>query len=73
MAIAHQPAMTADPVSTRPALPRSPREHTLVARPPRRRTAARLVALLVATVVCVAVVTAIVAGTAFFAILNFAG
>jgi hypothetical protein len=73
MAIAHQPAMTTDPVSTRPALPPRPREHALVALPPRLLTAVRLVALLAATAVCVAVVTAVVAGTALFAILNFGG
>ena len=73
MAIAHQPATTADPVSTRPALPPRPREHTLVAVPPRGLTAIRLMALLAATAVCVALVTAVVAGTALFAILNFGG
>lgn len=73
MAIAHQPATTADPVSTRPELPGRPRGHTLVALPARSLTVVRLAALLVATAGCVALATAIVAGAALFAILNFGG
>jgi hypothetical protein len=73
MAIAHQPAMTAAPDSTRPALPRRPRGLELVDLPPRSWTVARLLGLLVATAVCVALATAIVGGTVLFAVLNIGG
>ena len=73
MAIAYQPATTPEPLPARPAVRRSPHERVPVDLPPRAFTAARILGLLAATALCVAVATAIVAGTALFAILNFAG
>jgi hypothetical protein len=75
MAIAHQPAMTTEAVSTRPPpLPnptRSAHELKLVEEPPRALTLAKIVGLVGITAVSVALCAAIVAGGALFAILTF--
>ena len=78
MAIAYQPVTAPDPISTRPAGSRRPFQvvpYRMVAadRPGRLWTAFRIVALVAATAFCVALATAIVAGSALFALLNFAG
>ena len=61
MAIAHQPAMTADAVSTRPAAPAldpraRPHELVLVEEPPRAWTVAKIVGLVAVTAVSTALV-----------------
>jgi hypothetical protein len=71
VAIAHQPAMTAEPTSTRPVLPRSPHEPVLVRQPPRTWTVFKISGLLALTALGVALGTAMVAGAALFTILNF--
>ena len=78
VAIAYQPVTAPDPISTRPAGSRRPFRvvpYRMVAadRPGRLWTAVRIVTLVAATAFCVALATAIVAGTALFALLNFAG
>jgi hypothetical protein len=73
VAIAPQPAMTPDPVSTRPALPRSPHAQVPVDLPPRGWTAAHIVGLVAGTALCAALATAVVAGCVLFALLNFGG
>ena len=78
MAIAYQPVTVPDAISTRPAGSRRPYRvvpYRMVAadRPGRLWTAVRIVTLVAATALCVALATAVVAGTALFALLNFAG
>jgi hypothetical protein len=74
VAIAHQSAMTAEAVSTRP--PPTPRPAhsvhalTLVEDPPRIWTVAKIGGLIAITAVSVALCAAILAGGALFAILN---
>jgi hypothetical protein len=71
--IAPQPAMTPDPVSARPALPRSPHAQVPVDLPHRGWTAAHIVGLVAGTALCTALATAVVAGCVLFALLNFGG
>jgi hypothetical protein len=73
VAIAYQPAMTADPISARPALPRGPHRLVAVTRPRRGWTATRLAVLVAATAVGVALTIAIVVGAGMFALANLAG
>lgn len=74
MAIAYQPVMAPERISTRPARPRRVLVRTVpVAVPTRAWTTARIAGLIAATALCVALATAIVVGSAFFALLNLAG
>jgi hypothetical protein len=73
VAIAHQPAMRPEPVSTRPALPRNRHALAPVDLPPRGWTGAHIVGLLAGTALCMALAAAVVAGSVLFAILNFGG
>ena len=73
MAIAHQSAMTAEAVSTRPPRRPDPRARPraqLVEEPPRIWTLAKIGGLIAITAVSVALCAAILAGGALFAILN---
>jgi hypothetical protein len=74
VAIAHQSAMTAEAVSTRPQpMPRpahSAHALTLVEEPSRVWTVAKIGGLIAITAVSVALCAAILAGGALFAILN---
>jgi hypothetical protein len=73
MAIAHQPAMAPDPVSTRRALPRNPHARVPVDLPSRGWAAVHLAGLVAGTALCAALATAVVAGCVLFALLNFGG
>jgi hypothetical protein len=73
VAIAYQPAMTADPIPARPLRPRRPHRLVAVTHPRRAWTVTRLVVLVAATAAAVALTIAIVAGTAMFALANLAG
>jgi hypothetical protein len=73
VAIAHQSVTAPVILRTRPA-PRHVRYASVaVVRTPRTWTTVRLVGLVLATAMGVALATAIVAGTALFTLLNFAG
>ena len=71
MNIAYQPATTTGRLRRGPRPSRSPHELVLVEEPSRAVTFAKIAGLLAVTAFCAALATAIVAGTAFFALLNF--
>ncbi len=78
MAIAYQPVTAPDPIytrpiSTRPDSRRSQHGRVAVEAPSRAWTTVRILGLVAATSMCVALAIAVVAGTALFALLNFAG
>ena len=80
MAIAHQPAMTADPLqarprsaqpgSTRPAPVHSPHEVVLVEEPPRAWTLAKIAGLVAVTAATTALVAAVIAGGMLFTMMT---
>ena len=77
MSIAYQPAMTAEPVRTRPISTHpepgragSPHTFVLVEEPARAWTIVKIVGLVALTALSAALATAIVLGGALFAVLN---
>jgi hypothetical protein len=70
VAIAQQPATTTQAISARPPLARPPHELFPVPAPRRAWTVVKLVSLVALTAAGAALATAVVAGVAFFAILN---
>ena len=71
MSIAHQSATPVPPKRARLGLTRAPHGLVTVDEPALAWTIAKIAGLLFLTAITVALVSAIVAGTAFFAILNF--
>ena len=70
MAIAQQPAMTTEAITTRPQFPRSPHELVATDATPRAWTVAKILGLVALTAIGAALATAIVAGVALFALLS---
>jgi hypothetical protein len=73
VAIAHQSVTAPQSLRARPAPPQIRPASVGVFRTPRTWTTVRLLGLVLATALGVALATAVVAGTALFALLNFAG
>jgi hypothetical protein len=70
VAIAPQPAMTAESVTARPPMRRSPHELVPAGQPPRAWTVVKISCLVAVTALCIAFALAMITGAAFFTMLN---